>query len=153
MELVVAAVGTRMPTWVAAGWREYARRMPPQLPLSLVEIAPAGRSGGASAAMAEGRQLEQKLPERARLVALEVTARPWSTEHLAARLEDWRLEADPVWFLIGGAEGLSPRLLERAAEHWSLGPLVLPHMLVRVIVAEQLYRAWTLLSGHPYHRA
>jgi len=153
VELVVAGVGTKMPGWIADGWREYARRMPPNLPLHLVEVPVAGKAGAGRESSIEGERLRGKLPERARTVALEITARPWGTEELAARLEQWQLEGQPTWFLIGGANGLDAALLERADERWSLGPATLPHMLVRVIVAEQLYRASTILSGHPYHRA
>lgn len=153
MQLVVAGVGTRMPGWVADGWQEYARRMPPQLPLRLVEVPVAGKAGAGRESALEAERLIGKLPERARIVALEITARPWTTEKLASRLEHWQLEGEPVCFLIGGANGLDPQLLARAHERWSLGPATLPHMLVRVVVAEQLYRASTILSGHPYHRA
>jgi len=149
----VAGVGTRMPAWVADGWRVYARRMPPQLPLNLVEVPVAGKAGAGRESALEAERLLEKLPPRARVVAMEITARPWSTEKLASRLEYWQLDGDPVWFVIGGANGLDERLLARADERWSLGPATLPHMLVRVIVAEQLYRAATILSGHPYHRA
>jgi len=152
VELVVAGVGTRAPGWVADGWREYARRMPPHLPMQLVEVPSAGKAGAGRESALEAERLLDKLPDRARIVALEITARPWSTEKLATRLEQWQLVGDPVWFLIGGANGLAPELLERAHERWSLGPATLPHMLVRVVVAEQLYRASTILSGHPYHR-
>lgn len=152
MNLTLAGVGTRMPSWIKEGWNEYARRMPPHLPLELVEVPAAGKAGAGREPAVEAEQLARRLPERAIVVALEVTARPWSTEMLAARLEQWQLAGDPVWFLVGGARGLDRSLLERADQRWSLGPATLPHMLVRVIVAEQLYRAWTLLSGHPYHR-
>jgi len=152
VNLVVAAVGTRMPGWIEQGWREYARRMPPHLPLELVEVAAAGKAGAGRESALEAERLTQKLPERARIVMLEINARPWSTETLASRLEHWQFQGDPVWLLIGGAGGLDEQLLERADECWSLGPATLPHMLVRVIVAEQLYRASTILSGHPYHR-
>lgn len=153
MDLVVAGVGTRMPSWVADGWRDYARRMPPGLSLDLVEVASAGKAGAGRECALEAQRLARKLPERARVVALHIDARAWSTERLASRLEAWQFEGDPVWFLVGGATGLDRSLLERARERWSLGPATLPHMLVRVIVAEQLYRATTILSGHPYHRA
>jgi len=153
MDLVVAGVGTRMPGWVADGWQEYARRMPPHLPMRLVEVPAAGKAGAGRESAVEAEGLVGKLPERARVVALEITARPWSTEKLATRLDEWQHDGDPVWFLIGGANGLAPELRERAHEHWSLGPATLPHMMVRVMVAEQLYRAHTILSGHPYHRA
>lgn len=153
MRLLVAAVGTRMPEWVADGWREYARRMPPNLPLELVEVPVAGKAGAGRESAIEGERLRQKLPERAHIVALEIAARPWSTEMLAERLQQWQLDGDPVCFLIGGADGLDKELLAGTHERWSLGPATLPHMLVRVVVAEQLYRASTILSGHPYHRA
>lgn len=153
MNLVVACVGTRMPGWITEGWREYARRMPPHLPLERVEVPAAGKAGAGRESAMEAERLFGKLPDRARVVALEITARPWSTEKLASKLAQWQLDGDPVWFLIGGANGLDPSILERADERWSLGPATLPHMLVRVLVAEQLYRASTILSGHPYHRA
>lgn len=153
MDLVVACVGTRMPAWVAEGWQQYARRMPPQMPLRLVEVPSAGKAGAGRESSMEAERLLGKLPERARIVALEISARAWSTEKLSSRLEQWRLDGEPVWFLIGGAGGLDAAVLERAHERWSLGPATLPHMLVRVLVAEQLYRASTILSGHPYHRA
>jgi len=153
MELVVACVGTRMPAWVADGWQEYGRRMPPHMPLRLVEVAAAGKAGAGREAIVETERLLDKLPERARIIALQISAPAWSTEKLSSRLEQWQLDGEPVWFLIGGAGGLDAALVERAHERWSLGPATLPHMLVRVIVAEQLYRASTILSGHPYHRA
>lgn len=153
MKLLVAAVGHRMPDWISAGWSEYARRFPPHLPLELLEVSPAGRPGGARGAALEAERLRARLPDRARKVALHGSPRPWSTEQLAERLADWQQFGDPVCFLIGGADGLDPDLLAECEQRWSLGPAVYPHMLVRVIVAEQLYRASTILSGHPYHRA
>ncbi len=142
-----------MPGWLAEGWQDYARRMPPHLPLKLVEVTNAGKAGAGREAAIEAERLLARLPARARLVAMEITAPAWSTEHLAGRLDDWQHSGDPVWFLIGGAGGLDLALVRRADERWSLGSATLPHMLVRVIVAEQLYRASTILAGHPYHRA
>lgn len=153
MKLLVAAVGHRMPDWVQAGWSEYARRFPPHLSLELIEVAPAGRAGGGRASELEAERLRMRLPERACRVALQGERRAWSTEQLAERLAEWQQHGDPVCFFIGGADGLAPGLLEDCSLRWSLGPAVYPHMLVRVIVAEQLYRACTILSGHPYHRA
>lgn len=153
MKLTVAAVGHRMPDWVAAGWAEYARRFPPHLTLELVEVPPAGRAGGAKGSQLEAERLRARLPERGVRVALQGTTRAWSTEYLAEQLAGWLQNGDPVCFLIGGADGLAPDLLSECPQRWSLGPAVYPHMLVRVIVAEQLYRASTILSGHPYHRA
>jgi 23S rRNA (pseudouridine1915-N3)-methyltransferase len=153
VDLAVAAIGTRMPGWIADGWHEYARRMPPHLNLDLIEVPVAGKAGAGRESIVEAERLLARVPDSAHRVALEIGARPWSTEKLSTRLEQWQLEGRPVWFFIGGADGLDRSLLDTCRESWSLGPATLPHMLVRVIVAEQLYRAWTILSSHPYHRA
>ena len=153
MKLLVAAVGQRMPAWVSAGWTEYARRFPPHLNLDLAEVEPAGRAGsGSRAAALEAERLRARLPHRAHRVALRGEPRAWSTEHRAEQLARWQQSGAPVCFLIGGADGLCPELLAESEQCWSLGPAVYPHMLVRILVVEQLYRASTLLSGHPYHR-
>lgn len=152
MDLVVACVGTRMPEWVSQGVEAYRKRMPPHLPVNLVEVPVAGKRGVGREAAVEGGRLLERVPGNARRIALEIGARAWSTEHLSRRLDDWQHDGDPVWFFIGGASGLDKSLLEQCGERWSLGPATLPHMLVRVIVIEQLYRGWTILSGHPYHR-
>jgi 23S rRNA (pseudouridine1915-N3)-methyltransferase len=153
VKLVVAAVGQRMPDWVDSGWSEYARRMPPHLPLSLIEVPAAGRAGADRSSELEAERLLARAPDRACAVALHGSDKAWSTEKLAGHFEDWLQRGDPVCFFIGGAEGLSQNVLSHCQLRWSLGPAVYPHMLVRVIVAEQLYRAHSLLSGHPYHRA
>ena len=153
MKLVVAAVGQRMPGWVEAGWNEYARRFPSHLTLELVEVPVAGRSGSSRDNAIEAERLLARAPQRASRIAMHGSQKAWSTEHLADRLAHWQMLGDPVWFFIGGANGLTPEVLATCTERWSLGPAVFPHMLVRVIVAEQLYRASTILSGHPYHRA
>lgn len=152
MEFRVVAVGTRMPSWVATGWKEYTRRMPPHLPLTLHEIDTPGKRSPAQVRRLEGERLLGALPNRCRTIALDGRGTPWSTDTLSRHLEQWLELGEPVAFLIGGAEGLDRRVLEQCRDRWSLGPLTLPHMLVRVIVAEQLYRAWTVLQGHPYHR-
>lgn len=141
-----------MPDWIADGWQEYARRMPPHLKLELIEVPVAGKAGAGRESTVEAERLLARAPEDACRVALEIGARPWSTEKLSSRLEHWQLEGRAVWFFIGGARGLDRSVLDTCHERWSLGPATLPHMLVRVVVAEQLYRAWTVLSGHPYHR-
>jgi 23S rRNA (pseudouridine1915-N3)-methyltransferase len=153
MKLVVAAVGQRMPKWIQAGWTEYQRRFPPHLPVQLVEVPVAGRAGSDRVAEMEAERLLARSPARACRVALQGSVQAWSTEKLAERLSKWLQRGDPVWFFIGGAEGLAGSLLDDCHEKWSLGPAVYPHMLVRVLVAEQLYRAHSVLSGHPYHRA
>jgi 23S rRNA (pseudouridine1915-N3)-methyltransferase len=153
MDLIVASVGTRVPAWVAAGWNEYARRFPPHLPVRLIEVPTAGKRAQHKAPTHESKALTARLPERVRRIALHGGARPWSTEALARNLADWQLDGEPVAFLIGGADGLDEQALSASQAHWSFGPAVFPHMLVRLMVIEQLYRAWTILDGHPYHRA
>ncbi len=137
-----------MPAWVQAGYRDYARRLPRDCALNLVEI-----DAGRRARRTEGERMLQALPAGARVIALEVGGRPWSTEELAAQLAGWLRSGRDVALLVGGPEGLDPGCRAAAAEQWSLSPLTFPHPLVRVVVAEQLYRAWTVLNHHPYHRA
>lgn len=141
-----------MPPWVAEGWTEYARRMPPHLPLKLIEVSASGRKNAGREGQAEARALGERIPDRARRVALHGAGRAWSTETLADHLSDWQHDGDPICFLIGGADGLDSAILSTCQSRWSFGPAVFPHMLVRVLVAEQLYRASSILSGHPYHR-
>lgn len=156
MRLRVVAVGRRMPPWVDAGWDEYARRMPPELPLEITEV-PLGRRGRNAdierLRRDEGAAVLAAVSDRDHVVALDGRGSPWSTEKLAARLEHWMQSGQDVSLLVGGPDGLSAECLAAAGERWSLGPLTLPHPLVRVIVAEALYRAWTVTRGHPYHRA
>ena len=156
MQLLVAAVGQRMPSWVNEAWTEYASRMPPGLSLSLREITLAKRGKNADTkrlTAIESKALYQAMPARARVIALDVKGRAWSTEKLAVQLERWMGDGRDVGFMIGGPEGIDPTVLQNADERWSLGPLTLPHPLVRVVLAEQLYRAWTITQNHPYHRA
>jgi 23S rRNA (pseudouridine1915-N3)-methyltransferase len=125
------------------------------LPLDLVEIEPGLRGKGRDAARAtsdEGARVLAALPKQAFVVALDGRGKAWTSEQLAQRLEHWRGQGRDLAFLIGGPEGHAPEVITRADEHWALGPLTLPHMLVRLVVAEQLYRAAALLANHPYHR-
>jgi len=125
------------------------------MPLILVEVAPATRRNlpAARARQLEAERLLAQVGDKDRVIALDVKGRTWSTETLARKLDDWRMDGNDLAFLIGGADGLDERCLDRAEERLSLSALTFPHALVRVIVAEQLYRAWTVLTGHPYHRA
>lgn len=144
-----------MPAWVEAGVQEYARRLPAECALRLVEIEPGLRTkqGEAKRAVAvEGERLLAAIPKKARAIALEVGGRAWSTEQLAGELRDWLASGQDIALLVGGADGLSEACLARVQARWSLSALTFPHALVRVILAEQLYRAWTLIQGHPYHR-
>src|SRR5690348_17010213 len=156
MKARLVAVGERAPGWVAEGFAEYRKRLSYWLPLDLVEVEPGLRGKGRDAVRAmadEGARVLAALPKQATVVALDGRGRSWSSEQLATRLEHWRGQGRDLALLIGGPEGHAPDVLARADEHWSLGPLTLPHMLVRLVVAEQLYRAAALLANHPYHRA
>jgi 23S rRNA (pseudouridine1915-N3)-methyltransferase len=155
MRAKLIAVGERMPGWVAEGFAEYAKRLSRDLKLELVEIRPGARGKGRDEARAmadEGAALLAALPRDAHVVALDGRGTAWSSEQLAEQLSKWRMTGRDLAFLIGGPDGHSRDVLQRAGQRWSLGPLTLPHMLVRLVVAEQLYRAMTILNGHPYHR-
>lgn len=144
-----------MPAWVTQGVEEYRKRLPREMALEIVEIAPGPRNKSADpdrAIRVEGDRLLAKLGKNERVVALDVEGSGWSTSSLAQRLRQWQMEGGDVALLVGGPDGLDPRCLERASLRWSLSPLTLPHPLVRIMLAEQLYRGWTLLAGHPYHR-
>jgi len=145
-----------MPAWVNDGYQEYARRLPRECSLSLTEI-PLGQRAKSSAverAIAEeGARMLAAIPANQRVIALDVKGRSWSTEQLAGQLGLWMQDGRNVSLLVGGPDGLSADCLVRAEQRWSLSPLTLPHPLVRVLLAEQLYRAWTVTTGHPYHRA
>ena len=156
MKARLVAVGERAPAWVAEGFAEYRKRLSHWLPLELVEVAPGlrGKHRDTARAMAdEGARVLGALPANAWVVALDGRGKPWTSEQLATRLEHWRTQGRDLAFLIGGPEGHAPEVMARADECWSLGPLTLPHMLVRLVAGEQLYRAAALLANHPYHRA
>jgi len=156
MKARLIATGERAPGWVAQGFAEYQKRLSHWLPFELVEVTPGLRGKHRDAQRAiedEGQRVLAALPKGAHIVALEVTGKPYSSEHLAQRLEHWRGQGRDLAFLIGGPEGHAPDVLAAAHETWSIGPLTLPHMMVRLIVAEQLYRAAAMLANHPYHRA
>lgn len=156
MKARLVAVGEKAPGWVAEGFSEYQKRLSHWLPLELVEVAPGLRGKGRDAARAmadEGGRVQAALPRGAWVVALDGRGKAHSSEDLAVRLEHWRQQGRDLAFLVGGPEGHAPEVLAAADERWSLGPLTLPHMLVRLVLAEQLYRACSLLANHPYHRA
>ena len=155
MKIRLFALGTRMPGWVDEGYRDYARRLRSGWSLELVEIPVAKRSSRSPTLRLreeEGDRLLAALPARANVVALDEKGTTMSSGGLARRLAEWQRDGMPLALMVGGPDGLSERCLERASLRWSLSPLTLPHALVRVVVAEQLYRAWSILHRHPYHR-
>jgi 23S rRNA (pseudouridine1915-N3)-methyltransferase len=155
MRLRILAIGTRMPPWVTEGFTEYARRMPPELRVELVELALGQRNKNQPpdrAIAREGEAMLKAIPGGDGVVALDVLGKPWSTEKLAGQLRTWQESGKNYNLLIGGPDGLAPGCLARADQTWSLSPLTLPHPLVRIVLMEQLYRAWTINAGHPYHK-
>ncbi|KRG45479.1 50S rRNA methyltransferase [Stenotrophomonas pictorum JCM 9942] len=156
MKARLIATGERAPGWVAQGFAEYQKRLSHWLPLELVEIEPGLRGKGRDPKRAieeEGKRVLAALPKNPYVVALDVPGRQLSSEQLAQRLEHWRSQGRDLAFLIGGPEGHAAEVSATADETWSIGPLTLPHMLVRLVVAEQLYRAAAMIANHPYHRA
>jgi len=156
MRLKVVAVGTRLPEWQQQGFREYARRLPRELPLELVEIPAATRGKTTTTAQSVEKESARMLAALGRsdyVVALDRPGIQYDTESLAGLLETWLGQGRDVALLIGGADGLSDACRQRADSQWSLSELTFPHGMVRLMVAEQLYRAWSILHNHPYHRA
>jgi 23S rRNA (pseudouridine1915-N3)-methyltransferase len=155
MRIRLVAVGTRMPAWVEEGFREYAKRMPRECTLELREI-PSGKRGANAdiprLMQEEGERMLAALAPREHVVALDLGGQEWSTAELSGKLEQWLGLGSDTALLVGGPDGLAPSCLERARQRWRLSALTLPHPLVRILVAEQIYRAWTLLNQHPYHR-
>lgn len=144
-----------MPDWVEAGVAEYRKRLTQDVTLDVVEIPMARRTKTTDIRRAreqEGEAMLAAIPPGDGVVALDVLGQAWSTPQLSGRLEGWLREGRHYSLLVGGPDGLSEACLARAQLRWSLSPLTLPHPLVRIVVAEQLYRAWSLLHGHPYHR-
>lgn len=155
MKVRLLTVCHRQPAWVVDGTTEYERRLPRTWNFELVEIRPEPRKDGAATARVqavEAERLRAALPRGARVVALDERGASWSTAEFAARLQGWLQDARDLAFVVGGADGLDPGLRDAAEQRLALSALTLPHGLVRVLFVEQLYRAATLLQGHPYHR-
>ncbi len=146
MRVTILSVGHKMPAWIESGFTEYTRRMPPEIRVELVELKP-GRDKDE-----EGRKLLEALPAGATLLALDERGKSVTTHGLSVMLSGWMRDAMHPAFAIGGADGLSGAVKEKASKLISLSALTLPHQLVRVVLAEQLYRAWSILARHPYHR-
>ncbi len=155
MKLIIAAVGTRMPGWVETGFAEFAKRLPRDCPLELLEVKAEPRTTGKTAAAmmsAEAERLRAAMPARRRLVVLDERGEDLTTKQLAERLQKWMGMGDDVVFAIGGPDGLDPAFKAEAQEKLRLSSLTLPHAMVRPLLAEALYRAWSVVNNHPYHR-
>lgn len=155
MQLVIAAVGHKMPAWIESGFGEYAKRMPPDCRVILKEIKPVERSGSKTAETAmvlERTKIEAAVPKGARIIALDEHGKDLTSVQLAQLLTQWQQDGRDVTFVIGGADGLDPEFKKNADMLIRISSLTLPHGMVRVLLAEQLYRAWSITQNHPYHR-
>jgi len=155
MRISIVTVGKKMPAWVDEGVQEYHRRMPRELKIDWKTLPLAARGKNTRPAQhreQEGEQILKTIPEGDRVIALDVRGKSLSTELLAESLKQWQMSGDNYSLLIGGPDGLSDACLQRAERRWSLSALTLPHPLVRILLSEQLYRAWTITVNHPYHR-
>lgn len=155
MQLIIAAVGHKMPAWIETGFAEYAKRMPPEIRIHLKEIKPVERSGSKTAetAMAlERAKIEAVIPKGARIIALDERGRDLTSVQLSQHLLQWQQDGRDVALIIGGADGLDAEFKSRADMLIRISSLTLPHGMVRVMLAEQLYRAWSITQNHPYHR-
>jgi 23S rRNA (pseudouridine1915-N3)-methyltransferase len=154
MKLLVVAVGLRVPDWAQAAWDDYAKRFPPEsrLEIKTVKTEPRGSKTVPTLLAAERERISAAIPKGARIVALDERGTSLTTMALATRLKEWQLENDVVALVIGGPDGLDPAFKQAAHERIRLSDLTLPHAMVRVLLAEQLYRAWSINANHPYHR-
>lgn len=156
MKIYLIAVGNKMPKFVEEGYKEYAKRFPKDCSLELIEIPAQKRGKNADIARIteqEGNQMIAAIPKGALVVTLDIPGKMYNTEQLAEELNSWKNSGRDVALLVGGPEGLSPACKSLAEKSWSLSPLTLPHPIVRIILAEALYRAWSVTANHPYHRA
>jgi len=155
MKLIIAAVGHKMPDWITAGFNEYAKRMPREAKIELLEIKPEPRTTGKSIPQimeAEAGRILAALPAGCQRIALDERGASWTTRQFADRMQQWMGEGRDVAFIIGGADGLHESVKNGAQQLLALSAMTLPHGMVRVLLAEQLYRAHSLLHNHPYHR-
>jgi 23S rRNA (pseudouridine1915-N3)-methyltransferase len=155
MQIDLIAVGKRMPTWIESGFKEYAKRLPKNINFKLIEITPAVRGKNSNAEnykQKEEENINATLSKDSLIIALDEKGKSISSQFLAKQLQTWNDEQQHISFIIGGADGLSDALKKKANQTWSLSEMTLPHGLVRVMVIEQLYRAWSITQNHPYHR-
>lgn len=155
MHFTIVAIGKSMPSWIQEGFQDFSKRFPPEFHFQLIEVEAAKRSKNADIARVlhdEGERMQALIPKHSYIIALDVQGKQWDTPTLVKQFQEWQLIGGTVCFLIGGPDGLAPKCLERADQKWSLSNLTFPHALVRLMLVEQLYRAWSILQGHPYHR-
>ena len=155
MKLIVVAVGHRMPEWINSGYSEYVKRMPREARIELVEIKPEPRTTGKTTEQimaAEAQRILAAIPQNSLLLVLDERGANWTTRQLSERMQQWMTEGFDVAFIIGGADGLHESVKRKSGQLLSLSAMTLPHAMVRVLLAEQLYRAYSLLHNHPYHR-
>ena len=154
MRLLIVAVGQRVPDWAQTAWDDYAKRFPPELKVELkaVKTEPRGSRTVEQLMAAERKRIEEAIPKGTRVIALDERGTALSTVALAGKLKDWQLAGGDVALVIGGPDGLEPAFRQAAHERIRLSDLTLPHAMVRVLLVEQLYRAWSINANHPYHR-
>jgi 23S rRNA (pseudouridine1915-N3)-methyltransferase len=154
VKLLIVAVGQRVPDWAQTAWDDYAKRFPPELRVELkaVKTEPRGSKTVEQLYAAERKRIEEAIPRGTRIVALDERGTALTTVALAGKLKDWQLGGDDVALVIGGPDGLEPAFRQAAHERIRLSDLTLPHAMVRVLLIEQLYRAWSINANHPYHR-
>ena len=155
MKIHLIAVGKKMPEWVNAGFSEFSKRMPPELQINLIEIPPSVRNKATPIEKnikQEGERIQSAIPANSKVFVLDEKGGNFSSIELSKKMEAWLPLGQDISLIIGGADGLDGRIKQNADETWSLSSFTLPHALVRVVIAEQLYRAWSILKGHPYHR-
>lgn len=156
MHIHLIAIGKKMPDWITAGYEDFAKRLQGDVKLTLIELASPRKSNAQDAARVkreEGEKLLAAIPNGAYVITLDEHGKHWDSQGLATQMTRWAERGQAIALLIGGADGLDQACLARANQSWSLSKLTLPHAMVRVLVAEQLYRAWSLNNNHPYHRA
>jgi len=155
MKVHLIAVGKKMPEWINSGYAEFSKRMPPELQIDLIEITPSVRNKTTPTEKnikEEGKRIQSAIPANSRLIVLDEKGKNFSSIALSKKMESWLPMGQDIVLVIGGADGIDPKIKQQADEKWSLSSFTLPHALVRVVVTEQLYRAWSILKGHPYHR-
>lgn len=155
MKLRLLTITHKSLSWIDEGYHEYARRLPPSCSLTVVEIPAEKRNTHSSVQRMleiEGKKMLAAIHPQHHVIALDIKGQLWSTEQLAAHLQKWQQAGKNIDLLIGGPEGLAPACLQAAQEKWSLSPLTFPHFLIKLLISEQIYRAWSILNHHPYHK-